>query len=97
MTKTAFSKEETIEALRNPQVGDYFTELMHYRMWVVKVTSTAVTYFEAVPPCTVPDDCTVMEVERSYFVDHFTKPHCWVRLIGRGEDMTGWLEGETVS
>jgi len=89
---TNYTKQQTIEALRNPQVGDYFSEMMNYRMWVVKVTPKIVVYFDAIPPCTVPDDCTIMEVARDYFVDHFTKPHCWVRLISHDENVAGWLE-----
>ena len=88
----SFTKRQTLEALLNPQVGDYFTEMMNYRMWVVKVTPKTVVYFDAIPPCTIPDDCTIMEVARDYFYWHFARPHCWVRLIGRGEDVKGWLK-----
>lgn len=88
-----YSKADTIAALRRPRVGDYYTEHFHYRLWVLRVTPTCVTYLETIPPCTVPDDGVLVAETPTAFYNRFTinGRYCWVRLIGRDEDVEGWI------
>jgi len=99
-----YTKEETYQALLDPQVGDYFTEMFTYRAIVVKVESDRVWWVSGTPPSysenkpdmVLPDDGKLGTMSRGDFIEHFTYSHNstrpWVRLVDRGVDVTGWFD-----
>jgi hypothetical protein len=100
-----FTKEETYEALVEPRIGDYFTEMYTYHMIVLAVDDSTVKYVEASPPpitkaeakdMVLPYDGKLVSKSRQDFVEHFIygpdfrKP--WIRLADRDVAVAGWLE-----
>jgi hypothetical protein len=88
--------DRTHQAIMNPQVGDRFTEMCTFWVYVVNVCGNIVTTMEANGPCTFPDNgkVRVMTVdefrERLSYSGH--NGHYWARLIDRGNNVGGWLD-----
>ena len=79
----------------DPRVGDCYTEMFAFWLYVVGVTETHVTTLEANPPCTLPDDGKLRMQTRAEFAERLsygTIPGYWVWLVGRNHDVSGWLE-----
>ena len=88
-----YSKVETIEVIQSPKPGDYFTEMMNWRCWVLAVNNSSVSYLEAIPPCTIPDDGRFRIESLNEFYNRFVNGQfCWIRLLDRNYPVEGWLE-----
>jgi hypothetical protein len=91
-------KAATMEALREPRVGDRFHEMYSFWMFVVELTPTHVVTMVGIPPVTFPDEATVEIRTREDFVDHYTYNNThlgsWVTLAGRDADVGGWYADE---
>jgi hypothetical protein len=93
-------KRHTAEAMADPQVGDRYTEMYAFWIYVVDVGEESVTTLEASPPCTVPDDGTLrVFATRDEFRSRYTYSDptlgYWVKLADRGHDVTGWVAAAT--
>lgn len=93
------NKMITEVAFDNPQVGDRFTEMFNYWLYVVARDGEQITTMEAIAPCTLPDDGEIrtyatVEEFRARFRYGGTTPGYWVRLIDRDHDVSGWLRSE---
>jgi hypothetical protein len=88
--------KQTIEALKNPRVGDRFHEMYSFWMYVLAVTPETVTFITASPPCTFPDDGKIETLSRNEFVKKFTYQSIpgksYMMLVDRGNDVEGWLD-----
>lgn len=87
-------EELTEEAIGNPQIGDHFTEMYSFHLFVIGRDGDTVITTEGSPPVTFPDEGKV----RTQTVEEFKArlsygsiPGSWVRLIERGADVEGWL------
>lgn len=83
------------DALRNPRVGDRYTEMFAFWLYVVGVVGETIITMEASPPCTLPDDGEIKiqtrdELERR--LAYGSIDGYWVRLVDRGNNVDGWLE-----
>lgn len=88
-------QRETAEAMADPQLGDRFTEMHSYWVYVVDLGVESVTTLEAGAPCSFPDDGEVrVFASRAEFRSRYAygggHPGYWVKLAGRGHDVTGW-------
>ncbi len=84
----------TMEAMLNPQVGDRFTELYCFWMYIVSRVGNAVITIEASAPCTFPTDGKV----KSYTLQSFNKRFSygsidgyWIELVDR-DNNTSWMK-----
>ena len=89
-----YMENETAEAFENPQVGDRFTEMYTFWMYVVEITDGKIVTMECNGPATMPDDGKV----RVQTLDEYRKrfayesiPGYWVRLVDRGNNVEGWV------
>jgi hypothetical protein len=102
MSQTDYEAQEeqtmiqTVEALRNPQVGDRFHEMLSFWMFVLEVTPETVTFMTAAPPCTFPDDGKIETLPREGFLKKFTyesiPDNSYLLLADRGNNVAGWLK-----
>ena len=51
-------EERTHDALLDPQIGDLFSEMPCFRLYIVDRNDNEVITCEGSPPCTMPDDGT---------------------------------------
>jgi len=89
------TKEATHEAIMDPRVGDRYTEMCVFWLYVVGVGGAYVTTLEANGPCTLPDDGKLRiqtQVKFAKRLSYGNIPGYWVQLAGRGHDVSGWLE-----
>lgn len=91
-------KDATKQAMNDPQVGDHFTEMYSFHVYVVHRQGDWVATMEGSPPCEFPNTNTKLQT-----VDEFRKRFHYgtiddysVRLVGRGENVDGWLTAEKV-
>lgn len=85
---------ETEEAMADPRVGDRFTEMYAFWVYVTAIDGDQIVTLEASGPCTFPDDGKQRVQTRDEFRKRFgygTQPGSWVTLAGRGHDVSGWL------
>lgn len=88
-------KEESLtdQMFADPQVGDQFSEMYSFCMYVVERRPNYVTTMEASAPCRFPEDGKV----NTYTLDEFRKRFSygsikgyWVRGNKRGVNVSGW-------
>jgi hypothetical protein len=85
---------KTKEAFDDPQVGDLFTEMYSYWLYVIGRSGNMVTIMEANPPCILPEDGKVSSLTVEDFRKRFSYGSIdgfWVSLVKRGTDVSGWL------
>jgi hypothetical protein len=87
---------QTMEALKDPQVGDRFHEMYSFWMFVLVVTPAEVTFMTASPPCSLPDDGKIATLTRELFIKKFTyqsiPDKSYLLLADRGNNVAGWLK-----
>jgi hypothetical protein len=89
------SDRRTAEAFAHPEVGDRFSEMLNFWVYVVARPPGRVVTLEANPPCTFPDDAKLWEGSLRAFRKRFAYqsiPGYWVHLEDRGNKVEGWLE-----
>lgn len=89
--------KQTMEALENPRVGDRFTEMYSYWMFVLEVRNETVTFISASVPCSLPEDGIVETLSREDFVKKFSYavlPGAWVTLKNHDHNVAGWLKDD---
>jgi hypothetical protein len=97
-------KELTKAAMEHPRVGDHFTEMFAFHLFVIEVDDLNITTVETPSfgrsnPCTLPDDGILKRQTRQEFFDRFSYDCIdgfWIWLVGRDFDVAGWgktLEG----
>ena len=91
-------KQATDAMMADPRVGDRFTEMYAFWMYVVARDGERVVTMQANPPCTLPDDGTLREFAT---VDDFkaayaygNKPDAgyWIREAGWVHNVEGWAQ-----
>lgn len=92
-----FSEREklTLAALDSPRVGDRFTEMLSFWVYVIGIDGDTITTTEGSAPVIFPDEGKVRVQTKEEFKTRFlykTIPGPWVRLDARGKDVKGWLE-----
>lgn len=88
-------EEETEEAFANPKVGDRFTEMYAFYMYVLEVGANYIKTLEVSPPCEVPKDGRIRVQSPDDFRKHFAYGSIsgyWVVLLDRDNDVRGWAE-----
>ncbi len=87
----------TDEAMRDPQVGDRFSEMLNFWLYVIHRDGDYVVTLETNPPAELPRDGKL----RAYTIDDFRKRFSygsiegyWVMLEDRGHDVAGWYESK---
>lgn len=90
---------KTAEAMFNPQVGDRFHEFFSFWVYVLKRTDREITIMEASSPCELPKDGKVWKGS----IEQFRVRYAYKGILGysvllcdRGNDVTGWLDGENI-
>ena len=81
-------------AMRDPQVGDAFTEMMSYWVYVVAVDGDTVEWLDGNPPCTFPTIGVTRHISskeefRARFAYECVDGY-WITLMHRGVDVEGW-------
>jgi hypothetical protein len=87
--------DETSEAFANPKVGDLYSEMLSYWIYVIGVEGDCITTIESSAPCTFPTDGKVLWQSPDQFrkrCSYGTIPGYFVRLHSRNNDVAGWLE-----
>ena len=89
-------KKRTMEAIRNPQPGDYFHEMYTYKAWIVQRTGNLVITMELVGGDSAPHDCELWVGTVDQFIDRMTyktdKNNAWVTYESKKQEISGWLE-----
>lgn len=93
-------KEEldaTDAAMRSPQVGDHFTEMYTFHVFVIDIRDSGNTIItiEASPPCEFPRDGKIKIQTINEFRKRFAYGRIhgyWVRLVERDCNVEGWLK-----
>lgn len=87
---------ETMDALRNPQVGDRFHEMYSWWVYVVAVDADQVVTMLCGAPCTFPDDAEMRVQTKAEFLKSGTYPSMpdkpCAHLADRGNDVSGWVQ-----
>lgn len=86
---------KTNEAMLEPQVGDRFTEMYTFWVYVVFKSGNFIATLEGNPPITFPDEGKLKTYTPDEFRGRFaygTKAGCWVRLVDRGNNVEGWYQ-----
>lgn len=96
-------EERTHEAITHPQVGDHYTEMYAFELYVVYVGPGIVATLECNRPSalaprhvTMPDD-GILRIQtpdefRKRLSYNSTMEGYWVDLVRRGESVEGWYE-----
>jgi len=86
---------KTQEAMKNPKVGDRFSEMFSFYVYVIGLDGNMITTLEASPPCEVPKDGEVKTSTLEQFRKRFAYdsiPGYWIRYVDGGHDVEGWAE-----
>lgn len=87
-------KQATHEAIKDPQVGDRFSEMYNFWVYVVYRDRDTVVTMEGSPPCEFPNNSA-----KTYTLDEFNKrfhyaspklDNYWIRLVDRNNNVEGW-------
>lgn len=85
----------TEEAFKDPQIGDRFTEMYNFWMYVIGRRDDKIIVMEASAPCTFPDDgkmtCYSLEDFQKRF-SYGSIPGYWVSFVDHDNDVKGWIE-----
>jgi len=87
--------ELTDACMKNPKVGDCFTEIFAFWVFVLKVTPNFITIIEASAPAELPKDGKVTTMTREAFIERFSYGNIegyWITISKRGQNVDGWLE-----
>ncbi|MFA5558183.1 MAG: hypothetical protein WDA59_01805 [Methanofastidiosum sp.] len=88
-------EKETNEAFANPQIGDRFTEMYCFWMYVIARRDDKVITMEASSPCTFPDDGKMNVYSLEDFQKRFSYGSTsgyWVSFVDHNNNVEGWLE-----
>ena len=86
---------KTQEAMKNPKVGDRFSEMFSFYVYVIGLDGNMITTLEASPPCEVPKDGEVKTSTLEQFRKRFAYdsiPGYWIRYVDGGHDVEGWAD-----
>lgn len=96
------TKELTRAAMLYPEVGDRYTEMFAFWLYVLKVTPNFVTTMEANGGArdgdtVLPRDGIVKTMTREEFIERLSytgsvEGGFWVFLVDRRNDVEGWLD-----
>ena len=84
---------KTQVAMANPLVGDRFSEMFSFYIYVIGLDGNMITTLEASPPCEVPKDGEVKTMTLEQFRKRFaysSTPGYWIRYVDGGHDVEGW-------
>lgn len=95
MFETSERDRLTEEHMSDPQIGDRFSEMCSFWVYIVYRNGQEVGYMEANPPCTFPDDgkftlSTVREFKKRFGYESI--PGYWVTFCDSGNNVDGWVE-----
>jgi len=86
----------TENAMQDPQVGDEFSEMLKFYMYVLEVKGDYVTIAEATAPCEFPGDAKLKRMRKSEYKLKFSYGgqgnKYWITLQARNVDVSGWLK-----
>jgi len=86
----------THEAMTEPRIGDRFTEMYSFWLYIVGISKTHVMSIEAGAPCILPDDGKVVISTKEEFAKRFEysgMPGKYsIDLVSRGEDISWFNE-----
>ena len=90
-------KQNTMDAINDPKIGDRFHEMYSFWIYVIKITSKHVWVMSASAPCEFPVDGEIRKFTRPEYKRwacylHSSDP-C-VLLADRGNDVAGWFNCE---
>jgi hypothetical protein len=91
----ANTDEKTKEAFTDPQVGDRFTEMYSFWMYIIGRRGNKVITMEGSPPITFPEGATMHTYTLEEFNTRFSYGSIdgyWVTLVDRGNNVEGWIE-----
>lgn len=87
---------DTEIAMDDPQVGDLYSEMFSFYLYVVERDGDKVVTMEGSPPCEFPNDKvkaqTVEELKARFAYGSI--PGYSIKLLGRGNDVAGWYTRE---
>jgi hypothetical protein len=84
-------EKPTEDAMNDPQVGDRFSEMYNFWMYVVHRDGDTVVTMEGSPPCEFPNKPVTYTLDQ--FKSRFAYgniPGYWVRLVDRENNVMGW-------
>lgn len=84
----------TAEAMDDPRIGDRFSEFYSFWLYVVDRDGDHITTMEASPPCEFPKDAKLAKYSLVDFRKRFAYgsiPGYSIRLVDRGNDVSGWI------
>ena len=87
------SDTETGKAMENPKVGDRFSEMFSFYVYVIGLDGNMITTMEGSPPCELPKDGEAKTMTLEQFRKRFAYnsiPGYWVRYVDGGHDVEGW-------
>lgn len=88
-------EERTEQAFSNPRIGDRFTEMYSFWLYVVGRNGDKIATLEASPPCSFPEDGIFKVQTVKEFKNRFSYgsiPGYWVHFVDSNNDVKGWLE-----
>jgi len=86
--------ENTEKAMKNPQVGDRFTEMMAFWVYIVERGINHVVILEASAPCKIPEDGEITTYTLAEFENRFAYgsiPGYWITYVDSGNDVKDWF------
>jgi hypothetical protein len=94
-----WSQENTALAFDDPQVGDHFSEMATYHVFVVDCNEEGIVWCSASAPCSFPKDAKFEKGTPEEFKNRYKYPtnssKYWVRLMERGvNEVMSWLPTE---
>ncbi len=91
-----FSVKDEDDAMRNPQVGDHWHEMLAWHVFVAMVNARMVWTVEG--NCDFNNSCEVYQRSRGQFDAYMRykspgmRHRSWLTLRERGRDVAGWLD-----
>jgi len=101
-----FGKQDAVtdDAILSPQVGDYFTEMYAFELFVVHIDGDTIATLECTrsgpfsdekEPVTMPRDGILRVQTKDEFrarLSYSSRDGYWVDLVERGFNVDGWYE-----
>lgn len=87
------SNAKTDVAMKSPRVGDRFSEMFSFWVYVIGIEGDKITIIEASPPCELPKDGKISTTTLSEFRKRFSYgaiPGYWVRYVDGDNNVEGW-------
>lgn len=86
--------ENTKEVMENPQVGDRFSEMFSFWVYVIERGKDHVVILEASAPCKLPEEGKITTYTLAEFKQRFSYgsiPGYWINYIDSNNDVEGWF------